>query len=102
MIGWNSPRPPDRLDGGEDVADAPRAGDHEHGAVVGVEAEAAAHRGAVDPGVAEPLADQRPVRTRVLAAACRRRLGRELAHREVAVDAAVDPERVDGEVGEDR
>ena len=47
------------------------------------------------------LAHQRPVCTRVLAAACRRRLGRQLADGKMTVDAGVHPERVDREVGEE-
>ena len=57
-------RLPDRLDGGDDVADAPRARDHEHRAVVGIEAEAAAHRVAVVLGDPEPVTDERAARDR--------------------------------------
>ena len=50
--------------------------------------------------VAETVADQRPVRARILAAAFSRRLGGERTDGKVTVDARVDPERVDREVGE--
>ena len=63
----------DGLDGGDDVAHAPRAGDDEHGAVVGREAEVAAHGLAVVARLPEAVADQRPAGPGVLAAARGRR-----------------------------
>ena len=90
----------DRLDGGDDVADTPRARHHQHGPILGGEPEVAADGVAVVLGVAEALAHERPARAGVLAAAGFGRRRRDLTHREMAVDATVDPERVDGEVGE--
>ena len=102
VMGWNSPDFADRFDGRDARRRRPtsrprraprgRPGSRPRLLRIAV---------TVVLGDAEPLADEGPVRVGVLAATRGWRAGgRDLAHREVAVDAAVHPERVDREVGE--
>ena len=101
VIGWNSPLRPIASTVASTSPTPHEPATTSTARSRGSSPSAAPHRVAVDDGVAEPVADERPTGARVLAAAVGGGLRRELAHREVAVDAGVDPQGVDGEVGEE-